>query len=50
MIIQGGAKVGLQLYVKQFILILLFINHSIIFHMNNYKPTFASPCITQNQL
>ena len=29
----------------QFILVLLFINYFIIFHTNNYKPTFASPCI-----
>ena len=29
----------------EFILVLLFLYHGIIFHMNNYKPTFASPCI-----
>ena len=33
-------------YVKEFILVLLFINYCIIFHMNNYKPTFAPSCIT----
>ena len=27
-----------------FILVLLLINYYIIFHMNNYKPTFAHPC------
>ena len=30
--VEGGAKVGLQLYVKQFILELLFINYCTIFH------------------
>lgn len=36
---QGGAKVGLQLWVleTQFILMLLFINYHIIFYMNNYS-------------
>ena len=29
--------------VKQFILVLLFINYCISFHTNNYKPNFASP-------
>ena len=39
---QGGAKVGLQLWVHEteFDLVLLFINYCI-FHMNNYKPPFA---------
>ena len=41
--IQDGAQVGLQLWVHEteFILVLLFINYCIIFHMNNYKPTFV---------
>ena len=43
--LQGGGKVGLQLYVKQFILVLWFISYYIIFHKNNYKPTFAPPYI-----
>ena len=30
-------------YMKQFILVLLFINYCVIFHMNNCKPTFALP-------
>ena len=43
--IQGGAKVGVQLYLKQFTLILLFINSCIIFHMKNCKPPFPQPSI-----
>ena len=31
---------------KEFILVLLFINYCNIFHLNNRKPTFAPPCIT----
>ena len=27
------------------LVLLLFINYCIIFHMNNYKPTFVPPCI-----
>ena len=42
--LQGGGKVGLQLYVKQFILVLWFISYYIIFHMNNCKSTFACSC------
>ena len=30
----------------EFILVLLFINYCIIFHMNNRKPTFANSCIS----
>ena len=41
---QRGAKVGLQLWNPEFILVLLFMNY-IIFHTNNCKPTFAPPCI-----
>ena len=43
----GVGKVGLQLWVcdTEFILVLLFINYCIIFHMNNCKPTFAHPCV-----
>ena len=46
--IQGGATVGLQLWVHktEFVLVLLFINYCIIFHMNNYKPTFPLPHIS----
>ena len=45
--IQDGAKVGLYLLVHetQFIAGLLFINYCIIFHMNNYKPTFPHPVL-----
>ena len=41
--IQGGTKVGLQLWIHEmeFFLVLLFINYCISFHTNNYKPTFA---------
>ena len=35
---QGGAKVGLQLYVEQCILVLF-----IIFHTNNCKSTLSRP-------
>ena len=35
------ANVCVQLYVKQFILVLLFINYYIVFHMNNCRPPFA---------
>lgn len=41
----GGANVGSQLHVKQFILLLLFINHWMTFHANECKPTFATSCI-----
>ena len=41
--VEGGAKVGLQLYVKQFIL-LLFISYCVTFHMNNCKPALAPHC------
>lgn len=46
-IIQGGAKGGLPLWVleTEFVLLLLFINECIIFHMSNCKPTFAPCCI-----
>ena len=42
-VVQGGAKVGLQLWLSktEFILVLLFINYCIIFHKNNYKLTFV---------
>ena len=30
----------------EFTLVLLFINYCIIFHVNNCKPTFASPSIS----
>lgn len=45
-IVQGGSKVGLELWVweTEFIFDLLFIN-CIIFHANNCTPTFAQPCI-----
>ena len=45
----GGAKVGLWLFnnVKQVILEILFINLLDYLIMNNYKPTFAPPCISQ---
>ena len=48
---QGGAKVGLQLWVweTEFTLVLLVINYCIIFHVNNYKPTSAPPCISQDR-
>ena len=32
-------------YMKQFIFVLLFVNYCIIFHTNNYKPTFAPPYV-----
>ena len=43
----GRAKVGLELSVckTEIILILLFINYYIIFHISNYKSTFAPPCV-----
>ena len=45
--IQDGEKVGLQLWVckTEFILVLLFINYCIIFHMNHCKLTFTPPSI-----
>ena len=42
---QGMANVGLQLGVCEAQFIVLFIHFCIIFHMNNYQPTFAQPCI-----
>ena len=33
-------------YAKQFIPVSLLINYCIIFHMNNWKPTFAPPCVS----
>ena len=41
-----GGEAGLQLWVwkTQFIIVLLFINYYIIFHINNRKPTFVPPC------
>ena len=45
--VQGGARVGFQLWVRKadFILVLLFTNYCIIFHTNNCKPSFAPPCM-----
>ena len=44
--IQGGAKVGLKLYVNIYSL-LFFINYCIVFSCKQVKPTFATPCITE---
>lgn len=46
-ILYGGAKgvYSCKYTKKQSILVLLFMNHHIIFHMNNCKSTFALPCI-----
>ena len=46
-ILRVRQKVGLQLCVREteFILVSSLINHCIIFHMDNCKPTFAPPCI-----
>lgn len=47
-IAQGGVKVGkvgLQLWVCEFVLILLFIDFCINFHTNICEPTFAPPYI-----
>ena len=37
-------------YVKQFVLVFLFVNYCITSHTNNYKPTLAPPCISYLQL
>ena len=42
--LQNGAKVGLQLWVCKTIYSYIIIN-CIIFHTNNYKPTFTPFCI-----
>ena len=44
MYIQGGAKVGLQLWVHDTVYSYI-INYCIIFHTNNCNPTFAPPCM-----
>ena len=48
-IIHLGAKVvHSPEYTEQFILVLLFINYCVIFHMDNCKSTFVPPCVSLN--
>ena len=42
---QGGTKIGLQLWVHKKIILVLFVNYCITFYMNNCNPPFAPPCI-----
>ena len=44
---QGGAKVGLELWVRDTkFIVVLFNNYDIIFHVNNCKAAFAASCVS----
>ena len=47
-IIQDGRRIGSELRVREtkFIVVLLFNNYDIIFHVNNCKAAFAPPCVS----
>ena len=47
-IIQDGRKIGLELRVREtkFIVVFLFNNYDIIFHVNNCKAAFAPSCVS----
>ena len=47
-VIQDGRKIGSELRVREskFIVVLLFNNYDIIFHVNNCKAAFAPSCVS----
>ena len=45
-VIQDGRKIELRVRETKFIVVLLFNNYDIIFHVNNCKAAFAPSCVS----